>query len=135
MTWYMLVLQLPFKLSKSLCNTGVDRTYSLLNNCIAKLKLNFQLSKAWVALSLHGGGWVVRLCVTLCSSALEQATDKCNTVLDRGQVAHEDPTIKIQIVHNWNQERPLCLQKDTYWLKTLRMKVLSCNLEERIKFT
>ena len=39
-------------------------------------------------------GWLVCLSVTLCSSALGQAKDKFNTVLERGQVAHEDPTIK-----------------------------------------
>ena len=32
--------------------------------------------------------------VTLCSSALEQATEKIYTVLEMGQIAHEDPTIK-----------------------------------------
>ena len=36
------------------------------------------------------GGWSV----TLCNSALEQATDKCYTVLERGKIAHEDPTVK-----------------------------------------
>ena len=36
------------------------------------------------------GGWSV----TLCSSALEQATDKFYTVLGRGQIAYEDSTIK-----------------------------------------
>ena len=40
------------------------------------------------------GGWVVGWSVTLCSSALGAATDKFNTILERGQIAHEDPTIK-----------------------------------------
>ena len=35
-------------------------------------------------------GW----CVTLCSSTQESARYKCNKVLKRGQIAHEDPTIK-----------------------------------------
>ena len=74
---------------------------------IAQLKLNFQLSKALVALSLHGGGWLFGwLCITLCSSALGQATDKCNTVLERGQIAHEDPTIKNKICACMQAHKP-----------------------------
>ena len=38
--------------------------------------------------------WLGCLSVRLCSSALGQSTDKCNTVLEKGQIAHEDPTIK-----------------------------------------
>ena len=34
------------------------------------------------------------LSVTLCSSAQEPARDMCNTFLERGQIVHEDPTIK-----------------------------------------
>ena len=36
-------------------------------------------------------GW---LAVTLCSSVLEQATNMFYTVLERGQIGHEDATIK-----------------------------------------
>ena len=39
-------------------------------------------------------GWLVGWSVTLCSSVLEQARDKFNTVLERGQIGHEDPAIK-----------------------------------------
>ena len=38
----------------------------------------------------------VCMSVKLCSSALEAATGKFNTILERGQGAHEDPTIKNQ---------------------------------------
>ena len=34
------------------------------------------------------------MCVTLCSSALEQPTDKFDTVLESWQIGDEDPTIK-----------------------------------------
>ena len=51
-------------------------------------------SRAWVALVSLGGGWVVGWSVTLCSSFLGQATDKFYTVLERGKIGHEDPTIK-----------------------------------------
>ena len=34
------------------------------------------------------------MCVTLCSSALEQPTDKFDTVLELWQIGEEDPTIK-----------------------------------------
>ena len=40
-------------------------------------------------------GWLIG--VTLCSSVLEQATDMCYTVLERGQKGHEDATIKKSI--------------------------------------
>ena len=46
------------------------------------------------------GGWLVRRSVTLCSSALEPATDKFNTVLEMGQIAYEDLAIKNQICIN-----------------------------------
>ena len=36
---------------------------------------------------------VCGLGVTLCSSILEQATDKFYTVLERGQIGHEDATL------------------------------------------
>ena len=32
--------------------------------------------------------------VTLCSSAKEPGRDMCNMFLERGQIVHEDPTIK-----------------------------------------
>ena len=40
--------------------------------------------------------WLVGWSLTLCSSALGQATDKLKMVLERRQIAHEDPTIKNQ---------------------------------------
>ena len=40
------------------------------------------------------GGWSGGRSVTLCSSALEPAIDKICTVLERGQIGHEDPKIK-----------------------------------------
>ena len=39
-------------------------------------------------------GWLVGLSVTLCSIALDKTTNKFNTVLERGKIPHEDPTIK-----------------------------------------
>ena len=36
----------------------------------------------------------VRLCIKLCSSSLEQATDKFDTVLELLQTGYLDPTIK-----------------------------------------
>ena len=55
-------------------------------------------------------GWYV----TLCSSAQEPAIDMCNTFLERGQIVHEDRTIKNPDFSSQDQERLLCLQKDTY---------------------
>jgi len=39
-------------------------------------------------------GWLVGWSVTLCNSALEQATDKFYTILEPGQIGDEDPAIK-----------------------------------------
>ena len=81
--------------------------------------------------------------VTLCNSTLGPATDKLHTVIERVQIAHEDLRIN----------NPLCRQLDTYGVqvlkmllkstiinivlksKALRMKLLSCNIEDKIKFT
>ena len=45
--------------------------------------------------------------VPLCISALGQATDKSYTVLDRGQIAHEDP--RIHIINFSSQESGMSL--------------------------
>ena len=44
-------------------------------------------------------GFLVSWSVTLCSSALELATEKFHTVLEKGQVVHEDSGIKNVIYH------------------------------------
>ena len=47
-----------------------------------------------LALTSPGVSWLVSWCVTLCSSTQETGRDQCNTVLERGKIAHECPTIK-----------------------------------------
>ena len=70
----------------------------------------------------------------LCNSALEQAeaTDKFYTVLEPWGIGDKDPKIKIQLFGHRSQERPLCLQKDTYGCPILTL--LICKLEESVLY-
>ena len=56
-------------------------------------KLNF-LSLDLHLLSAPVPKWLGDWCFTLCSSTLEQARDKFDTVLEPWQIRDEDPTIK-----------------------------------------
>ena len=70
-------------------------------------------------------GWLGGLSVTLCSLALGEATDRGSTVFERGQMAYEDPTIKIQLFHHRSQECPLWIQNYTYELEGLIIQIQS----------
>ena len=95
---------------------------------ICPLLLNSGPAKPDVALTSHVG-WVG---VTLCSSGLDQAKDKFYTVLERRQIGHEDPAIKIQLFHHRSQELPVCLQKDTYGWPDLSLSM--CKLQNSVMY-
>ena len=65
--------------------------FQFIGNCstlISNMRVSPRLTWQW------SGCLVVCWSVKLCNSALEQATDKLNTILELGQIGEEDPTIK-----------------------------------------
>ena len=100
----LLILALGFKVKHT---SWTNRhTYIQLKTIIAE--------RGDLALSSPGVGWLVGLSVKLSSSELVKATNKFYTVLERGQIAHKDPTIKSLYCSSQESGTSYMFPKDTY---------------------
>ena len=64
--------------------------------CFWKAWKGFRKTQTIFSLINSLNNWIINLLFNFSNSALGQPTDKLYTVLERGHIAHEDPTIRNQ---------------------------------------